>query len=149
MGTTFSITHKRFLHSGGTKDYDFVLVECGTKAQSYLIRRWGKVRTKGQLKIDVFRNPMLAKGMLKTEERKREAKDYHQDDITMYSADFLDDAVSRVRECLPYSTSSNVLDDLIGEIQADIKKGVVTINVPSEPVASVPQTKHKDWGLWA
>ncbi|MDK9739288.1 WGR domain-containing protein [Vibrio sp. D404a] len=150
MGTTFSITHKKFLHAAGTKDYDFVLIDCGTKAQSYLIRRWGKVNTKGQLKIDTFKNPMLAKGILKSEERKREAKDYSKHEMTIYSVDTLGGLVSRIKgSCLPFSKSSDVFSELTCEIEADMAKGAVSIALNDEPTVSIPKTKHKDWGLWA
>lgn len=66
---------QEFLHEGGTKDYHFIML-VDEDGECVMVKRWGKVGSSGQAKIEKFNHSYGLRTALDKEKVRRAKKDY-------------------------------------------------------------------------
>lgn len=66
------LQHHHYLHEGGTKDYDLFLLSSVDTSKSVLIKRYGKVKSAGQVLVEIVEKE---KGYNKFEYENKKRKD--------------------------------------------------------------------------
>lgn len=61
---SFELLHEKWGHEGGTKDYDVWIAEDTQSGRTLMIRRWGKVGTRGAFKKQIFASARQAKAWI-------------------------------------------------------------------------------------
>lgn len=146
MSKEIEITELEMKHELGTKFYKVVLISRDSR-QSVIIKRWGKVRTQGEHKVEKFASIRGADAEFQKITKAKKARGYSYE-----HSDIKENKVSakHAREWLTRETSEEtsqyVMEYVAGMVNIDSEVEIVS----EEPViAKAPdRSNDENWASW-